>query len=112
MDTLINEIAEETGADRDAVRHAIGIVISFLAREGPADKVQPLFDKMPEARAMIEPNGPRGIFGVFNALSGTGLGLSEIQAVARAFLSRVKAKVGAKEVDAVIASIPGLNQFI
>jgi hypothetical protein len=113
MDELIDRVATETGADRAVVAKALAVIIDFIAREAPADKVGPLIDRLPGARALIGTGGSgRGLFGVFNDLSGTGLGMGEIQTLARAFLAEARAKVGAKDVDAVVGSVAGLSQFV
>jgi hypothetical protein len=114
MDELVDQIAAKTGLDHAAARKAVGIIVSFLRREGPADKVDSMIDKLPGARALADESGAGsgGLLGVFNDLAGTGLGMTEIQAVASAFLNFAKAKLGDQEVDGVIRGIPGLNQFV
>ena len=72
-----------------------------------------MIDKLPGARDLIGQGGTgRGLFGVFNDLAGAGLGMGEVQTLARTFLAEARAKIGADEVDSVVASIPGLGQFI
>jgi hypothetical protein len=114
MDELVDQIAAKTGLDHGAARKAIGIIVSFLRREGPADQVDKMIDKLPGARALADESGVRsgGLLGVFNDLAGAGLGMTDIQAVANAFLNFAKAKLGDQEVEGVIRGIPGLSQFI
>ncbi len=114
MDELVEDIASKTGLGRPAVEKALGIIISFLERTGPAEKVTPMIDKLPGARALADTYGSRanGLFAVFNDLSGAGLGLGQVQTVVGAFVAFAKAKIGDTEVDAVIRSIPGAGQFL
>ena len=113
MDDLMEEIMTKTGLGKPAVEQALGIIISFLEREGPAGKVTPMIDKLPGARALAEAHGGSGgLFAVFNDLSAAGLGLGEIREVAGAFIRFAKARLGASEVDAVIRAIPSVAQFI
>lgn len=114
MDELIDQIATKTGLDLAIARKAVGIIVGFLSREGPTDKVATLIDKLPGARALADETrgGSGGLLGVFNDLAGAGLGMTEIQAVASSFLTFAKAKIGEREVDEVVRGIPGLGQFI
>jgi hypothetical protein len=114
MDDVIAEIATRTGLDASVVRKAVGIIVGFLSREAPAEKAQPLLAKLPGAQQLADANGTisGGLFGIFTALSGAGLGMGEIQTIAREFIKVAKAKAGDKEVDALLATIPGISQFI
>ena len=114
MDELVDQIAAKTGLDRAVARNAIGIIVNFLGREGPSDKVQALMDKLPGVQALGAENARTGggLLGVFNDLTAAGLGMSDIQAVTREFVAFAKAKIGDREIDAVIGAIPGLSQFV
>jgi len=52
MDELIGRLVSEVGIDRAAAETAVGIILDFLAKEGPADKVQLLIAKLPGAEAL------------------------------------------------------------
>jgi hypothetical protein len=114
MDELVDQISTATSLDPAIARKAIGIIVGFLRREGPADKVATMIDKLPGARVLADENGTGsgGLLGVFNDLAGAGLSMTEIQAVASSFLTFAKTKIGEREVDDVVRGIPGLGQFI
>ena len=114
MDDLIAEITSKNGLGRPIVEKALGIIMSFLESEGPAGKVTSLIDRLPGARQLADANPSQagGVFAVFGELSAAGLGMGEIQAIAAAFVAFAKAKLGDREVDAVIRAIPGVGQFI
>jgi hypothetical protein len=38
MDELIGRLVADEGIDRNAAETAVGIILDFLAKEGPADK--------------------------------------------------------------------------
>ena len=40
MSELVDRIARRSGIDRAVAEKAVGIILDFLSREGPADKVQ------------------------------------------------------------------------
>ena len=113
MDEIVDRVVSETGAERAAVAKGLAIIVNFLAREAPPEKVGAMIDKLPGARDLIGKGGTsRGLFGVFNELAGAGLGMGEVQTLARTFLAEARARLGADEVNAVVASIPGLGQFV
>jgi hypothetical protein len=114
MGSLVDDVAASAGVGRDEAEKALAIIASFIAREAPADKVGELFDKIPEARqlASLHPGSGGGLLGVFNDLSGAGLGMGEMQAVVMAFVERAKRAAGGPTVDAVVRAIPSLGQFL
>jgi hypothetical protein len=114
MDDLVAKVAQQTGLDPATARKAVVIMLQFLVNAGPKDKVDALIDQIPGARAAIGNGGggPSDVMTAFNALSGAGLGMGEIQSVASAFGAVAREHVGAATVDQVIAGIPGLSQFV
>jgi hypothetical protein len=114
MEELVAGIAARSRVDPAVARQAAIIILAFLRREGPAAAVQRLIDALPGAGDLVgkNPSSGRGIMGVFNELTAAGLGMADIQGVARAFGAVAKAKVGATIVDEVVGAIPGLGQFM
>lgn len=115
MDELVERIVAETGVDPEVARNAAIIILKFLAAEGPPDKVGPLIDSLPGARAAMEASllgGSSGLMGVFGDLTGAGLGMGDIQGTTRAVVGFAREKAGAEAVDAAIAAIPGVSQFV
>ena len=60
MDELIARLVADIGIDRSAAEKAVGIILDFLVKEGPADKVQPLLAKLPGAEALIQKTAAEG----------------------------------------------------
>lgn len=114
MDELIGQISAATGVDAAVARKAVGIIIDFLSREGPPEAVGRLLEKLPGARELgsAAGGGGGGLMGVFGALTGVGLGMGDIQGVARAVVDYARAKAGNETVDAVVDAIPGLGPFV
>jgi len=50
MDQLIGRLVSDTGVDKGAAETAVGIILDFLAKEGPPDKMQLLLAKLPEPK--------------------------------------------------------------
>jgi hypothetical protein len=120
MDELIGRLVAEAGVDRAAAEKAVGIILDFLVKEGPPDKVQPLLAKLPGAQALIDKadqggDGIGSIGGVMGAgvrIMAAGLSMGQVQSVARAVLSYTREKAGADTVSKIASAIPGLAQFV
>jgi hypothetical protein len=119
MDELIARLATKAGIDSAVAKKTIGIVLSFLQSEGPSDKVQLLIDQIPGAEAAIAASDNDGLaklmggglMAVGTKLMGLGLGMSEIQNVARELFRFGRDKIGADQMGEIIAGTPGLSQF-
>lgn len=120
MEELIDQLAAKAGVDRAVAEKTVGAILGFLRKEGPADKVQVLIDKIPGAQAAIDATGGGGGFssllggGVMALgakLMGFGLSMSEIQNIGRELFRFGRDKIGADGMNAIIAETPGLSQF-
>jgi hypothetical protein len=117
MDELIGRLVADIGIDRAATEKAVGIILDFLVKEGPPDKVQPLLAKLPGAEALIakaagDGGGMGGVTGAGMRMMSAGLSMSQVQSVARAVLAYAREKVGEDAVGEIVAAIPGLAQFV
>lgn len=122
MDELIARLVADVGIDRSAAEKAVGIILDFLVKEGPADKVQPLMAKLPGAETLLakadnENSGllgglAGGVMGAGMRMMSAGLSMGEVQDVARAVLAYAREKAGDKTISEVGAAIPGLAQFV
>jgi hypothetical protein len=122
MDELIGRIVTNVGIERPAAERAVGIILDFLATDGPADKVPRLLARLPGAddavaAARAEASGGAfggmgGIMGVGSRLMSVGLGMSEIQGVTREILSYARENAGDEDLDGIIDAIPGLRNFV
>src|SRR5580698_7769968 len=120
MDELIGRLAAKAGIENALAEKTIGIILGFLRSEGPSDKVQSLIDKIPGAEAAITASSGGGGLGrlmggglmaLGTRLMGLGLGLGEIQNVARELFKFGRDKIGADQMGEIIAVTPGLSQF-
>ena len=120
MDELIGQLATKAGIDNAVAEKTVGIILGFLRKEGPPDKVQALIDKIPGAEAAIEASNSGGGFGALmggglmalgSKLMGLGLGMGEIQNIARELFKFGRDKIGADQMGEIIAGTPGLSQF-
>jgi hypothetical protein len=120
MDELVGQLAAKAGIDIVVATKTVGIILGFLRNEGPADKVQALIDKIPGAEAAIaaSSNGGGlgrlmggGLMALGTKLMGLGLGISEIQNIARELFRFGRDKIGADQMGEIISGTPGLSQF-
>jgi len=124
MEELIARLVANVGIDRAAAEKAVGIIFDFLAKEGPADKVQPLLAKIPGAEAVMqkassEGNGDDlmagamgGVMGAGMRMMSVGLSMGQVQSVTRAVIAYAREKAGEDAVGEIVAAIPGLAQFV
>ena len=122
MDELVDQVVGKVGVDRPVAERAVGIILDFLAAEGPADTVQALIKRLPGAAESIAAvraeggggvlAGAGGIMGVGSRLMSAGLNMGEIQGVARELIAYARDKAGDRDVNAIVEAIPGLSQFI
>ena len=54
MDELLDLLVAKVGIDRGVAEKAVGIILAFLLKEGPSDKVQALINQMPGAEPVSE----------------------------------------------------------
>jgi hypothetical protein len=119
MDELVEQLAAKAGIDRAVAEKTIGIILGFLRKEGPSDKVQALIDRIPGAERAVEAAGKGGLSGLMGGglmalgsrLMGLGLGIGEIQNVARELFKFGRDRIGADQMGEIISGTPGLSQF-
>ena len=120
MDELIGQLAIKAGIDSVVAEKTIGIVLGFLRNEGPSDKVQALIDQIPGAGTAIAASSNNsgvsrlmggGLMALGSRLMGLGLGIGEIQNVARELFKFGRDRIGADQMGEIISQTPGLSQF-
>lgn len=118
MDELINRITSSVGIDADTAQKAVGAILAFLAKEGPAEKVKEMLAAVPGSEALIA-QAPSdgmlsmgGVMGLGQKLMGMGLGMGEISSVAKETVGFARENGSSDAVDEIVASIPGLSQFV
>ncbi|MGB5185212.1 MAG: DUF2267 domain-containing protein [Xanthobacteraceae bacterium] len=124
MDELIARLVADVGIDRATAEKAVGIILEFLVKEGPADKVQPLLAKLPGAEAVMQKTASEsdsggvmggamgGVMGAGMRMMSAGLSMGQVQTVTRAVIAYTREKAGEDAVGEIVAAIPGLAQFV
>jgi hypothetical protein len=119
MGEFISELAAKAGIDNTVAEKAVGAMLGFLRKEGPAEQVRSLIEQIPGAENAIKAAGSGGLAGMLGGgimalgakLMGMGLGMSEIQNLARELFKFGRDKIGADGMRTIIAETPGLSKF-
>jgi hypothetical protein len=130
MQELISRVVAAAGLDQERAEKAVGIILSLVRAQGPRDKVDRLFERLPGAAELASRHGRDGAAkgGLLGGLLGgglmgaplaavgklqaAGLSMAEIKAVGYEVLAYAKEKAGADLVRDVAGSIPGLSGYV
>jgi hypothetical protein len=120
MDELIGRLVDNVGVDRSAAEKSVGIILDFLRKEGPPEKVQALIDRLPGAEALLATHSEGvggmfpmgGIMGAGTKMMAAGLSMGQVQGVTREIISYAREKIGDDAVGEIVGAIPGLSQFV
>lgn len=123
MQDLIARVATASGLEPDIAEQAIGKILAFLQKEGPAEDVARVLAAIPGAADLAEAHAGGGggglmgmlgggLMGLAGQLSGLGLGMGEMQAVGHEIFAIAREQAGEDAVGEIAAAIPGLSQFI
>jgi hypothetical protein len=120
MDELIARLVANVGVDRTAAEKSVGIILDFLHKEGPADKVQAFIDGIPGAQALMKAEQDAGggmfsmggIMGAGTKMMAAGLSMGQVQGVTKEVIAYTREKVGEDAIGEIVGAIPGLSQFI
>jgi hypothetical protein len=130
MEQIIARIASAAGISEDLAMTAVKIILNFLAKEAPEDKMnmlvsalgaQNLMDQAAEAGnsgggllggLMGAMGGMGGAMAALNQLTSEGLSMGEVQTVATELISAAKENADESLVDDVVNSVPALSQIL
>ncbi|MGL5361673.1 MAG: DUF2267 domain-containing protein [Bosea sp. (in: a-proteobacteria)] len=127
MEELISRITSVAGIDEGLAQKAVGIILGFLQKEGPAAEVGQMMAAMPGAEALIPAapasgglmgmvggmmGGGGGVMALGGQLMGAGLSMGQIQSVSKEMFAFGREKAGEDAMGAIVGAIPGLGQFV
>ncbi|MBZ8133139.1 DUF2267 domain-containing protein [Afifella sp. IM 167] len=126
MEELIRRVVDKVGTDEPTARAAVKVVFTFLAKEGPEEDVRALVAEMPEVAEYIDTPGDDdavtlgglgglmggGVMEILGQLQELGLDLAQVQMLAQEVIRFGRERAGKERLDALIAGIPGLSQFV
>ncbi len=120
MNELVARLVANVGVDQTAAEKSVGIILDFLRKEGPPDKVQALIDSLPGAEALlqVQQNASGGMFsmgGIMGAgtkMMAAGLSMGQVQGVTKEVIAYAREMAGEDAIGEIVGAIPGLSQFI
>ena len=128
MDELIARITKATGLDAATAQKAIGIILTFLKKEGPPAEVNQLLAAMPGAEQAVAQSGDGGpgatgggfmgmmggggVMGLGTQLIGAGVSMGQMQPLGRELFAYGREKAGEDVMGPIVGSVPGLGQFV
>ncbi len=123
MDELIARVSRATGLDPATAEAAIGIILAFLRKEGPAEETGTLLASLPGSEAAIAradagaPSGLTGmmgggVMGLGSRLMSAGVPMGQMQPLGRELFAYGREKAGEDVMGPIVGSIPGLSQFV
>ena len=131
MEALVARITHATGLEPSVVEKAVGLILAFLAKEGPADEVNKLLDAIPGGQQAIATSGDGGpgeaggglmgmmggaggggVMGLGTKLMAAGVPMNQMQPLARELFAYGREKAGEDTMGGIVGSVPGLSQFL
>ncbi|MGB3876355.1 MAG: hypothetical protein WA980_10935 [Shinella zoogloeoides] len=130
MNDLVSRVADAVGIDAALAEKAIGMMLGFLQREAADGPVAKMIEAIPGASDLVaQYNGEGegkgllgglmsalgaggGVMGLGQQLMSQGLGMGEITGLAKETIAVAREHAGDDVVDEVVASVPGLSQFV
>ncbi|MCL6706375.1 hypothetical protein M8R20_05135 [Pseudomonas sp. R2.Fl] len=130
MNELVTRIATNVGLDPEVAEKALGMMLGFLQREAADGPVAQMIESIPGAvdlvakyngegtggggllGGLMSAIGGGGIMGLGQQLMAQGLGMGEITSLAKETITAAREYAGSDVVDEVVASVPGLSQFV
>ncbi|KMO12664.1 hypothetical protein [Methylobacterium platani] len=128
MEELVARVTQATGLDATTAQTAIGHILAFLQKEGPAAEVNQLIAAMPGAETAIAQagagEGGGGLMGMLGGMMGggvmalgqklmsAGVPMNQMQPLGRELFAYGREKAGEDVMGPIVGSIPGLSQFV
>ncbi|MBV2186395.1 MAG: hypothetical protein KUL88_17875 [Rhizobium sp.] len=129
MNELVNRIADKVGIEPAVAEKSVGMMLGFLQREAADGPVAKMIESIPGALDLVAKYngegegkgllgglmsalGGGGIMGLGQQLMAQGLGMGEISKLAKETMAAAREYAGDEVVDEVVASVPGLSQFV
>lgn len=131
MNELVSRVADNVGIAPDLAEKAIGMMLGFLQREADDAAVARMIEAIPGAPELVARFNGEGavgggmLGGLMSSLGGggsvmalgqqlmsEGLGMGEVTALAKETMAVAREHAGDEVVDSVVASVPGLSQFV
>lgn len=131
MEELLARVCARTGLDAATAQTALGHILAFLQKEGPAPEVAQLMSALPGSETLVaqanagEGSGGGGLMGMLGGMMGgggvmalgqklmaAGVPMGQMQPLGQELFAFGREKAGEDAMGPIVGSIPGLNQFV
>ncbi|MGQ3672982.1 hypothetical protein ACT6QG_11365 [Xanthobacter sp. TB0136] len=126
MDDLIARLVARHKVNEETARALVLIVLQYLVREAPEDKLAPIIAAHPWIPEVLAGAGPEQeatpashhfggmarLMEVADRMMTHGLTMSEVQSTVRDTVDYARENAGDEAVDALVRAIPGLRQVV
>ncbi|TDR89951.1 DUF2267 domain-containing protein [Enterovirga rhinocerotis] len=129
MEELLAKITAATGLEPELAQKATGLILGFLAKEGPKEQIDQLLAAIPGAQEAIASAGDGAAGGMLGSLMGAfgagggimalgqklmseGLSMDQIKTLGRELFAYGRETAGEDVMGPIVGSIPGLSQFV
>ncbi|MDB5591891.1 DUF2267 domain-containing protein [Enterovirga sp.] len=128
MEELTSRIVQATGLDAAVVEKAVGLILAFLAKDGPTEEVSRLFEAIPGAQQAVATSGDGGpgesagglmgmlggggVMALGQKLMAAGVPMGQMQPLGRELFAYGREKAGEDVMGPIVGSVPGLSQFV
>jgi hypothetical protein len=126
MQELIERIVQNVGVDAGLAQKAVGMILGFLQKEGPAEEVGQMMAAVPGAEALVAQSaagggmlgglagmmGGGGVMGLGAQLMGAGLSMDQMSGIGKELFAYGRETAGEDTMGAIVGAIPGLSQFV
>ncbi|MFY9289980.1 MAG: DUF2267 domain-containing protein [Methylorubrum rhodinum] len=129
MEELIARVTNRTGLDAATATTAIGHILAFLQKEGPATEVSKMLAALPGSETAIAQanaqEGGGGLMGMLGGMMGgggvmalgqklisAGVPMNQMQPLGQELFAYGRETVGEDTMGPIVAAIPGLSQFV
>ena len=129
MEELVARVIQATGLSPDVAQKALGIILSFLQKEGPQAEVQQLIASIPGAQALVDAppaaggggllggmmnmmGGGGGVMALGSQLMGAGVSMGQMQPLGKTLFAYGREHAGEDVIGPIVGAVPGLSQFV
>ncbi|MEH3120133.1 MAG: DUF2267 domain-containing protein [Methylorubrum populi] len=123
MEELTTRVMAATGLDTATARKAIGIILTFLRKEGPAPEVERLVAAIPGSAAVMDAPAGGGLLGRLSGMMGgvmglgqklmaAGVSMNQMHPLGRELFAYGRERAGEDVIGPIVGSVPGLGQFV
>lgn len=128
MEELIARVTNRTGLDAATAQTAIGHILAFLQKEGPATEVSRLMAAMPGSESLVATSnaeeGGGGLMGMLGGMMGggvmalgqklmaAGVPMGQMQPLGQELFAYGRETAGEDVMGPIVGAVPGLSQFV